>query len=137
MLSREEKYKANQRIKELKKNPPKPTHDDHVAAERLLNKWQKFEEDKEKDCRRELKDACYEAAGDVDRLVTRGAVSTVVHGIGEGKKVNCDVCQEHDSQMFFKKDNKWYCAEHRWFGDLTDEQKEKERICLSTKGAKQ
>lgn len=134
MLSNEDKRIAGKRIAELRKNPPRLTKSDWAAGRKALQEHNKNEERKDKDIKREIGDLSKDLAGFVHNQIN--GVGKVFHGIGEGKKVICSFCEQHEARMFNMNDGKWYCQEHRWFGNLNEEQKRKEQSCLSTKRSK-
>ncbi len=95
------------------------------GAKKLLENHKAIEAEKDKDIKREIKDFSKDLSGFVHNHLN--GVGEYFHGIGEGKKVNCKLCDRHESTMYYCKDGKWYCPEHRWFGNLTKEQKDNER----------
>ena len=120
-----------QRIQELKKNPPRILPEHRAGAKRLLDQHNAHEIEKERDIARERKALAKDVASFAFNHTV--GIGQIFHGIGEGKKNKCHICEEHKSQMFNMKDNQWYCSEHRWFGELNEEEKEKELLCLKTK----
>lgn len=116
------KEKALQRIKELRKNPPKVTEEHHKGAARMLEQHKKFEESKDRSISNERKGLAKDVASFVYNQVN--GVGQLFNGIGEGKKHRCSICKER--AVFNTNDHKWYCAEHRWFGNLSEEQQKKE-----------
>lgn len=114
-------------IENIRKHPPKITQEHRDGAAQLLKKHQENEEKKDRESKKEIKDFSKDISGFVYNQI-RG-IGKVFHGFGEGKKVLCSFpdCGKHESQMFNKKDGQWYCGEHRWFGDLTEKQKQEER----------
>ena len=135
MLSRHDKREAMKRVEELQRNPPKVLPQHIEGAKQLLEQNKKFEAEKDRDIKRELQGLSKDCASFVHNRVN--GVGQLFHGFGQGKRVLCSICEQHDSSMFNMNDGQWYCAEHRWFGNLTDEQKERERTCLSSKDTKQ
>lgn len=81
-----------QRVEFLKKQAPKVTAEDHANAARMFKKVQDFEKQKELDHNKQIRDASWEAACDVDKFVVREAVSAVMR-IGKG-------CFEDGEQRF-------------------------------------
>lgn len=136
MLSREDKRSAYRQIEKIRKNPPIITQEHRDGAKQLLKQHEKNETKKDEEIKGELKDFSRDLAGFVHNH-TQG-VGKIFHGFGVGKKVICRFpsCQKHESQMHNMNDGKWYCQEHRWFGNLTEQQKRKERLCLLTKQKK-
>mgnify|MGYP001591228163 FL=1 len=131
MLSKEDKRIAYRRIEEIRRNPPKITREHWDHADKLLKQNEAEEAKKDKDIKGELKDLSKDLSGFVYNQIS--GVGKIFHGIGEGKKSVCSVCEQHESRMYNMKDGKWYCQEHRWLGNLKTEQQEKERSCLSIK----
>lgn len=123
----------NERVKYLKsvlkKQTPKVTQADIEGGKRMLEKVKGFEESKDQSIKTELTGL----AKDVGNFVynaTHG-VGKLFYGFGEGKRHICSVCLE--TAIFNTRDSQWYCSDHRWFGNLTTEQQEKERACLYSK----
>ena len=131
MLNREDERIAYQRIEEINRNPPKITRKDWDFADKLVKEDKDAKAKKSKDVKNELKDLSKDLSGFVYNHIS--GVGKIFHGIGEGKKSVCSVCEQHESRMYNMNDGKWYCQEHRWLGNLTTEQQEKERSCLSIK----
>ena len=136
MLSREDKRLAHKQIDELRRNPPKITQEHVDGAKKLFKQHEAHEAQKDRDIRREIKDFSKDLSGFVHNHFN--GVGAIFHGVGDGKKVICAFpgCGRHESIMHNMKDGKWYDHEHRWFGNLTEEQKQKERKCLLTRQTK-
>lgn len=96
----------------------------------MFQKHKEYEAEKDRDIAREQKAFSKDLAGFVYNRIK--GVGQIFHGFGEGKarSILCSICEQHESQMFNMKDGKWYCTEHRWFGDLNNGQQQKERKCL-------
>lgn len=134
MMSREDKFKAEKMINDLRRNPPRLTKSDWAAGKKALQDHKDHEARKDEDIKREIGDLSKDLSGFVYNQIN--GIGALFHGIGEGKKVLCSICLKHESTMHNMNDGKWYCSEHRWFGDLNEEQKEKERKCLLTRRRK-
>ena len=128
MLNKEQKRLAYQRIEKLRKNPTKVTRSDWIESGKLIEKHKADEAKKEKNIKSELKDFSKDLSGYVHNHLN--GVGQLFHGIGQGRarEIRCSFCERHESTMHNTKDGKWYCTEHRWFGNLTEEQKQKERV---------
>lgn len=126
MITANDKRLAEKAIHELRRNPPKITQADREGGERLFKEHQRFEDQKERDIRSETKDFSKDLAGYVHNQIN--GVGDMFNGIGSGKKAICKFskCGKHESQMFNMADGKWYCSEHKWFGRLNKDQKQKE-----------
>ena len=128
MLKSHDIRAANQMIEKLRRNPPKVTREHWDQAGKLLEKDKALKAEKDRDISREIKDFSKDLSGFVHNHVN--GVGAVFHGIGEGKAKNitCSFpgCGKHESTMYNAKDGKWYDSEHRWFGNLNEEQKQKE-----------
>lgn len=134
MIDKSKKREILRRAEQLKKNPPKITQEHHDGAKKLLEQNKKFYESKDRTLANERK-AFAKDVGDWTHNQIKG-VGKLFHGFGEGKKTLCAFpgCGKHEGQMFNMNDGQWYDSEHRWFGNLTQEQQERERSqCLSTK----
>lgn len=125
MITKENKKKILARAQQLKKNAPKVTEEHKRQAAELFKKHQEFERSKDRSIENERKGLAKDVAGFVHTHLN--GVGQLFNGFGEGKKVVCCLCKEHKGQMHNMKDGQWYCAEHRWFGNLTKEEQEKER----------
>jgi len=123
MISNEDKRIAYRTIEKLRKNPPKVTQEHRDGAKKLLEQHKANEAEKDRDIRREVKDFSKDLAGFVHTHLN--GVGELFHGIGDGKKVDCSHCGNHSSQMYNMNDGKWYCHEHRWLGDLNDEERKR------------
>ena len=128
MLTREDKRIAHQRINQLRRNPPKVTQEHKDGARKMFQKHKEYEAEKDRDIAREQKAFSKDLAGYVYNHIN--GVGSVFHGVGDGrvKEITCNFpgCGKHESTMYNSKDGKWYDSEHRWFGNLTEEQKQKE-----------
>jgi len=129
-LSKDDIRIAKKRSQDLRRNPPKVTQEHRNKAKDLEKQQIAFEESKDRDIVRERKALSKDIAGYVYNQYQ--GVGAKFHGIGEGKKVYCAFpgCGKHEGTMHNMKDNKWYDSEHRWFGDLNEQEKEKELSCL-------
>lgn len=125
-LSKEDVRIARKKVQDLRKNPTRTTEADRQGAKEMFKKHEAFEKEKDDDIARDRKAVSKDLAGFFYNH-TQG-VGELFHGIGEGKKAYCSFpdCGVHEGEMFNMKDGKWYCRGHRDFGNLTEEQKEKE-----------
>lgn len=125
--------KQNERVnylkKVLKKQTPKVTQEHIEGGKKMLEKVIKFDEEKERSHRNEIRGLAEDVGSFVHNAVH--GVGELFHGYGEGKKHLCSICLEN--AIFNTMDGRWYCSEHRWFGNLKTEQQEKERTCLFLK----
>lgn len=135
MLDKESKRIAKKRVEELRRNPPKITQADRDGADRMFKQHQEFEAQKDRDIERDRQAFAKDLAGfTYNHLV---GVGKLFHGIGECKtrNIKCQFpdCGAHEGEMYNMKDGKWYCSHHKSFGNLTEEQKEKELgLCLNS-----
>ena len=113
-------------IEKLRRNPPKVTRQHWDQAGELLKRDKEIKDEKDRDIRREIKDFSKDLSGFVYNRIK--GVGEIFNGFGEGraKEIKCSFCEQHESIMHHMKDSKWYCPAHKWFGDLTEEQKQKE-----------
>lgn len=128
--------KQNERVeqlrKQLRKQVPKVTQEHIEGGKRMLEQVKKFEEEKDRSAKAELNGLAKDV-GSFLYNATHG-VGELFNGFGEGKKHHCSICLEQ--AIFNTRDSRWYCTDHRWFGNLTTEQQERERSCLLTKHRK-
>lgn len=126
MIDKETKRLAKKKVEELRRNPPRITKEHLDGADKLLQKQKEFEKKKDLDIVRERQAFSKDIAGYVHNHIN--GVGVLFHGIGEGKKVVCAFpgCGKHEGTMFNMNDGKWYDSEHKWFGNLTEQQKERE-----------
>ena len=106
-----------QRVEQLRKQAVNVTAEHFAGAKKLLDQHNAFEAAKDKDVANERKALAKDVAGFVHNQYN--GVGVLFHGFGEGKRTTCEICKEHQSSMYNQKDGRWYCAEHRWFGNLS------------------
>src|SRR3972149_4097613 len=126
MLSREDKYAANKMIHELRSNPPVVTQEHKNEGKKILKQHKENQAQKDREIKGELKDFAKDLSGHIYNKLS--GVGQMFHGIGEGKKKDCSYCMQHHTAMYHMSDGKWYCGGHKWFGNLTEEQKRKEQV---------
>jgi len=127
-LTKEQIRIGKQKVADLRRNPTKITEADRRAADAEFKKQQDFERSKDRSLENERKGLAQDVAGFVHNHVN--GVGTLFHGIGPGKtrQITCEFpgCGIHEGEMFNMKDSKWYCGNHKGFGNLEESQKQKE-----------
>lgn len=103
--------------------PAEEKHKINCQVDRMIKDAEMHEAKKENDVRGKLKDLSHEVAGYCDRVIVKGAITTI-GGIGNGKKRVCSICSERDSVMSFMPDSNWYCQKHKSSWDSNKKQKE-------------
>lgn len=88
---------------------------------------ERHEEEKFKDGRRMIQALSKEASGYVHSKIVNDVGFMRFNGLGEGKKVKCCICREHDSVMSNKANGKWYCQTHVSLWNLPEDEQEHER----------
>jgi hypothetical protein len=125
-MDKESKRIAMQTIERIKKNPPKITRQDWDASKKLLAEHMSNEDTKDRHIKSDIDNLSRELAGFAYNSIK--GCGKLFYGIGNGKKAICSYCGEHSGQMYNMNDCRWYCSEHKWFGNLTEKQKEKELV---------